>query len=207
MKALVRTGSIFIVLIAACIIAYTVGQRRGRSDSRTELIENYAFVREIAELASLEVAGSSTFKSTNIPESEPGILSSFRKSLFEKTVTLTVPFTAKYGVNLSHDSLRIERSGDSVLKLHLPRPKLLSYELHMDRMDAVSKKGLLLAQNDAFYQDFQKKLYAQGRGQLAQNEMYLNRAADRVCSLLKSYFDITGLHTVCIFNSTTVNLQ
>lgn len=198
-----RTGTRFLTLLvlaaAVGIIAYILGQRKGRSESRTELIENYSFVRDIAELASVEVSGTTTYKSTNVPEDETGPLTALRKYFFEKSVTLTVPYTAKYGVDLSQDSIRIRRVNDSVLRLDLPKPKLLSYELRLDRQEASRTKGIMLLQDDQFYTAFQKKLYTQSRAQLAGNTLYLNRAQDRICGLLQQYFRGAGQRTECHF--------
>jgi len=165
---------------------------------QSQLIENYSFVREIAELASLEVNGISTFSATNI--SNDGSFSDAMKKMFsEKTVHLSVPYTAKYGVDLQDSAMRITRR-DSVVEIHLPQPRLLSYELRLDRMDATSREGMLYASKADLYTVYQKQLYAEGRTQLERNRTYLTQTAKGVSRVIGQYFNAAGLHAVCIFD-------
>jgi uncharacterized protein (UPF0333 family) len=196
---MMRTLSFLVVLLAAGIIAYTWGKHKGQEENRTDIIQNYTFVKDIAELASLEVQGTTTFNSTNIPKEEKGVLSSWQAYFFENTVSMTVPFTAKYGMDLSKDSLKLQRINDTAVRIVLPRPKLLSYELHLDRLEANGKKGLFSPTDEAFRQGLQKKLYTQSRSTLVANNLYLNRAQDRVCKILSDYYKTLGATTVCVF--------
>src|SRR6188768_3317631 len=122
-----------LIILALIYGGYELGKKMGKNDVRTELIENYSFVREIAELASLEVSGTSTFTATNIAN-DGSFSDAFKKFFAEQTVHLSLPYTAKYGVDLHDSSMRIVRK-DSVIEIHLPQPRLLSYELRLDRMD------------------------------------------------------------------------
>ena len=112
---------------------------------------------------------------------------------------MTVPFTAKYGMDLSKDSLKIQRINDTAVRIVLPRPKLLSYELHLDRLEANGQKGIFSPTDESFRQGLQKKLYAQSRASLVENNMYLTRAQDRVCAILSDYYRTLGATTVCVF--------
>lgn len=122
MKTLARLFSILVVIAAACIIAYTLGKRKGEADSETALIQNVAFVRDVAELASVEVSGTTTYRSTNAPADATGISAALRKTFLEKTVTVSAPYVAKYGVDLNTQNFRILRA-DSVVEVHLPDRK------------------------------------------------------------------------------------
>ncbi len=197
---MVRTISFLVVLVAAGILAYTWGKHKGESESRTDIVQNYTFVKDIAELASLEVQGTTTFNRTNAPKEE-GLLSSWQKYFFENTVSMTVPFTAKYGMDLSRDSLHLERINDSTINVVLPQPKLLSYELHLDRLEANGRKGIFSPTDEAFRQELQKKLYTQSRTTLVSNALYLKRAQERVCKILSDYYRTIGVNTVCAFGS------
>jgi hypothetical protein len=198
MKALARLFSILIVLAAACIVAYTLGKRKGEADSETALIQNVAFVRDIAELSSVEVGGTTTYKSTNAPADATGISASLRKAFLEKTVTISAPYVAKYGVDLSAQNFRIVRA-DSGVEVHLPHAQLLSFELRLDRLETAASKGLLLFENDDFYTAFEKRMYAQSRAQMETSAIYLRRAEDRVCGLMRRYFGTVGLPVRCVF--------
>ncbi len=204
---MLRTLAVVIVVIALGIIAYTYGKRAGREETRTELIQNYLFVKDIAELASLEVGGSTTFKSSNIAADDKGILGSIKKGLFEKTMSLSVPFTAKYGVDLSGDSVRIIPENDSVLRLRLPAPKLLSYELHLDRIDAQQRNGLFYFENQPMKEELYKKLYANSRAEMVSNPQYIRRAQDRICAILQGYYRAAQMQVVCEFGPGGVRVQ
>lgn len=206
MKVLARLFSILIVVVAACIVAYTLGKKAGEADSETALIQNVSFVRDVAELASVEVGGTTTYKSTNAPEGATGIAASLRRALLEKSVTITAPYIAKYGVDLNAGNFRILRA-DSVVEVHMPHAKLLSFDLRLDRLENTAKKGLLLFNDDNFYIAFEKKMYAQSRAQMETSAIYLNRAEDRVCGLMRRYFGAVGLSVRCVFEGGPTKLK
>lgn len=198
MSKILRLLIALLVLLALIYGGYELGKRFGRDDVRSEMIENYSFVREIAELASLEVDGISTFKATNL--ANDGSVSDAMKRFFaEKTVTLSVPYVAKYGVDLRDSTMRIERV-DSIVLIHLPMPKLLSYELRLDRMDATSREGILYASKADLYMTYQQKLYRDGRAQLERNAIYLRQTQEGIAHLLEQYFAAAGLRSRCIFD-------
>src|SRR5437868_6987614 len=102
MSKIIRSVIALLIVLALIYGGYELGNRLGKNDVRSQLVENYSFVREIAELASLEVNGISTFTATNI--ANDGSFSDALKKFFaEKTVHLSVPYTAKFGIDL-HDS-------------------------------------------------------------------------------------------------------
>lgn len=187
-----------LIIVALVYSGYELGRRLGKKDVQSQLIENYSFVRDIAELASLEVSGVSTFKATNL-SNDGSFTDGLKKFFAEKTVRLSVPYTAKYGVNLQDSAMRIVRK-DSIVEVHLPAPQLLSFELRLDRMDASSQEGILYASKADLYTAFQKQLYAEGRAQLEQNAMYLKQTSDGVSKLITKYFSAAGVQAVCIFD-------
>lgn len=186
-----------ILLIAALFVGYELGKLFTERSNKSEIIENYSFVRNIAELASLEVTGITTLTSSNI--NNDGTLTDELKRIFiEKTVRLSAPYTAKYGVDLADSSLRIEK-GDSTVKVYLPQPKLLSYEIHLNRLEASNQKGWFRFQNDEAYNAFQKKMYTESRASLERNEMYLKRSRERICEVIQRYFVPAHVRTICVF--------
>ncbi len=188
-----------LIILALIYGGYNLGRRAGESDVQAKLIENYSFVRDISELASLEVSGISTFTATNI--ANDGSVSDAIKKLFaEKSVHLSVPYTAKYGVNLSDSTMRIVRR-DSVVEIHLPAPQLLSFEIRLDRMDATSREGILYSSKADLYTGFQKQHYTESRQQMARNKAYLDQTKNGVRRLLTQYFSAAGLRAVCIFDA------
>jgi len=198
MSKVLRLTILLLLVLALIFGGYQIGKRLGGNDVRSELIENYSFVREIAELASLEVDGISTFKATNLAN-DGTFTDAFKRFFAEKTVSLSVPYVAKYGVDLRDSNMHIERQ-DSVVIVHLPAPKLLSYELRLDRLDANSKEGILYSSKADLYMTYQQKLYRDGRSQLEHNAIYLQQTKEGIAKLLQQYFGAAGLRTRCIFD-------
>lgn len=193
-----RPLSLLLILLIFLYAGYQFGRNSRKSEGGTQLIENYSFVREIAELASLEANGMSTFKTTNLAN-DGSWTDALRKTFLENTVQISVPYTAKYGVDLSDSTMQIVRK-DSVVEIHMPQPRLLSYELRLDRMETSNKTGWLLSPSDDRYTEIQKKLYAQSRAQLETNALYLNDSRQRICTILEQYFRTLNLKSVCIFD-------
>lgn len=189
---------LILVFTAVLLFAgYQMGRIFTERQNQTRLMENYSLVKEIAELASIEVKGTTAFTSTNV-SNDGSITDDMKRLFFEKTVKLNVPFTAKYGVDLGDSTLRIIKI-DSVLKVYLPQPRLLSYEIHLDAMATNNQKGWLQFQNDETYTAFQKKMYVQSRTQLENNGTYLQRSRDRVCALMQKYFAQANMHVLCVY--------
>src|SRR4051812_7634459 len=103
-----RNLSWLILILAAIFVGFSLGKFFTKAPARTDITENYSFVRSIAELASLEVKGITTLTSSNVTN-DGSWNDEFRRIFLEKTVRLSVPYTAKYGVNMNDSSLRIVR--------------------------------------------------------------------------------------------------
>jgi len=193
-----RPLSLLLLLLIILYAGYQFGRNSNKPEGNVQLIENYSFVREIAELASLEANGVSTFKTTNLTN-DGSWTDALRKKFLENTVQISVPYTAKYGVDLKDSAMRIVRK-DSIVEIHLPQPRLLSYELRLDRMETTSQSGWLLSPSDERYTELQKKLYTQSRAQLEANSLYLIDSRQRICTILEQYFLTLKLKSVCIFD-------
>lgn len=194
---LIRNFVIIIVLAAFAIVAYTIGKSIGEKNNETKLINNYSFVRNIIELAGLEVSGTTTYKTTNA-DSDGGFWSGVGNFFAEKTATVSIPYTAKYGVALKESDLKITKQ-DSVVLIQMPATALLSFELHLDRLETANKKGLLIFQDDEFYNELQKKLYAEARKQLEINAGFLKKSEQRIAEILSLYYQPLGLRVQIAF--------
>jgi len=193
-----------LIIIALVFTGYELGRRMGQGDVQSEIIENYSFVRDIAELASLEVNGVSSINATNLAN-DGSFTDAMRKMFTEQTVHLSVPYTAKFGVDLKDSAMRIIRK-DSIIEIHLPEPRLLSYELRLDRLDASNQSGLFTSASPDLYTGFQKQLYQEGRAQLEANTVYRNQTSIGISHLLERYFKSAGITAICIFDQ-TVSMQ
>ncbi|MCA0382099.1 MAG: DUF4230 domain-containing protein [Bacteroidetes bacterium] len=197
MKTIGNNLRFLISAVMLIVAAFFIGKWMGTQKGTTRLIENYAFVKNIAELATLEVSGTTTYKSTNVDQ-QASWWSSVSAFFTEKSATIMVPYQAKYGVDVSKDSITISHQ-DSVLIITFPPAKLLSYELRLDRMETSNRKGLLVFSDDEFYTAFQQQLYAKSRTQLEQNLRYLQASRDRICEVMNQYVAPTGLKVQCKF--------
>jgi len=187
-----------LIIIALVFTGYELGHRMGRMDVQSEIIQNYSFVRDIAELASLEVDGVTSFNATNLAN-DGSFTDAMRKMFTEQTVHLSVPYTAKFGVDLKDSTMRIIRR-DSIIEIHLPEPRLLSYELRLDRLDASNHSGLFNSASPELYTGFQKQLYQEGRSQLESNTVYRKQTTTGISHLLERYFKSAGITAICIFD-------
>ena len=61
----------YVVLVLVLLVAvafYFLGKKNGAGQTRTDIVQNVALVKEIAQLASLEVTGETRIKVTNRAE-------------------------------------------------------------------------------------------------------------------------------------------
>src|SRR4051812_43483989 len=160
----------FIVIAALVILVFWLGKQYGSKNVNLSVLSNSLIVKEIAELASLDVQGVANIKRSNIEE-DGSWTSNMKKAFLENTIWVSVPYEAKYGVDMSEKNFHVTVS-DKKISVKLPEPHLLSYELKIDKMETSARKGLFLFQDDETYTDVQKKLYQTSREQLENNKLY-----------------------------------
>jgi hypothetical protein len=178
-----------IYLIAAILLGWLIfwlGKRFGTTNVSQQVISNSTIVREIAELSSLDVQGSASIKRSNI-ENSGDWTDNLKKAFLENTVWVTIPYEAKYGVNVDEKLFKVQLTDKKIL-IHLPAPSLLSYELKMDRMETSNRKGWLLSQDDETYTDVQKSLYKTSRAQLENNPVYIQQSKDKIKKVMEQYY-------------------
>ncbi|MGX5817283.1 DUF4230 domain-containing protein [Chitinophaga lutea] len=176
----------WLIVILFVILIFWLGQRFGSKTVNRQVLSNSLIVRDIAELASLEVQGNASIKRSNI--SNNGDWTDNLKKVFaENTVWVSVPYTAKYGVDTDDKNFSVGVDGKNVL-VRLPAPQLLSYELRLNAMETSAKKGWLMFSDDETYTDVQKQLYNESRGQLAANKIYLEQSKEKIRKILANYY-------------------
>jgi hypothetical protein len=195
-----------IILIVVSLFAgfYFAKMLYHKSDDTSSLmIQNYSFVKEIAELGSLEVNGTTQIKSTNVDANDNGWTADLKKIFLEKSYIMSVPYTAKFGVNLGDSTMKINNQ-DSLIQILLPEAKLLSFELRMDKMVAMDKKGIFRTESEDKITELQKKLYLEAKTQLDTNTAYKKQAQEKVCHILTQYFAATHKQVECRFGSSII---
>ncbi|MFT3903490.1 MAG: DUF4230 domain-containing protein [Niabella sp.] len=174
---------ILVLMIAA--LSYLIGKRDG-TVTHDHFTTNASFIAEIAELSSLEVQGTAAIKSSNVTN-DGSIGDAFKKLFLEKTININVPYVAKYGVNLGKQQINIAEKDSTVLVV-LPTPQLLSYELRLDKADAVTRSGLLEGSDNEHFVRVQQKLYAQSRAQLEKNTGYIDQCKQKITRVIGDYY-------------------
>lgn len=97
--------------------------------------------------------------------------SGLQNALLENTYLAKIPFSAKYGIDLKNIKITVARE-EKIVKLYLPSPTLLSYEMRIDKMETFEKKGLLVAASSKFNENYQKQFYTSSRKRMETNVTY-----------------------------------
>lgn len=177
---------VWVVLVLTVVIVFWLGQRVGSRTVNEQILSNSVIVREIAELASLEVQGNAAIKRSNLTN-DGGWADNLRKVFAENTVWITVPYTAKFGIDVNENNFKVYVDKEEVL-VSLPAPELLSYELRLDQMETAAKKGWLMFSDDETYTDVQKKLYATSRDQMEKNNTYREQSKEKIRKIIAQYY-------------------
>jgi hypothetical protein len=178
--------TIWLVLVLTLILVFWLGQRSGARIVNEQTLSNSLIVREIAELASLEVQGTATIKRSNLTN-DGGWADNLRKVFAENTVWVTVPYTAKFGVNVDDKNFTVV-VGEKEVLVSLPATQLLSYELRLDQMETANKKGWFMFSDDETYTDVQKKLYTSSRQDVEQNAAYGEQSKEKIRKIIAQYY-------------------
>jgi hypothetical protein len=187
---------IFLVLLAAAAF-YFLGKKNGEAQVKTDIIQNTELVKQIAQLGALEVNGT-----TNITVSNRGDNSStwnkFKNYFAENTLQVAIPYQAKYGVDMNNQKIVINTK-DSSAVIYLPACKLLSLQLQLDKINAVSKTGVFNTITFQEYIEVQKQLYTACNDQLVNNTASLKLAEDNIRFILQKYYAPLQLKVHCVF--------
>ena len=198
-------NSVVIVLVLVTAFAfYFLGKKNGASNTKISLVENVEMIKQIAELGALDVTGNVKLKISNKEDSD-GTWSKFKNYFSENTLLVTVPYEAKFGVDMSNQKLDIDTKSSTVV-VTLPHCKLLSMQLKMDRMETMSQTGLFMSATMDDLVKAQKKLYAQALLNIEKNPEYIKMAEKHITEILSNYYKPLGYTVSCKFeNAPTTN--
>lgn len=195
--------ALIILSILACIAFYFWGKKNGSNNTNVSVANNVAIIKEIAELASLNVAGNTTVNSTN--KESGGIFSELKNLFGEKTINITIPYEAKYGVDMSKQNAVIDTKAGTAT-IYLPEVKLLSLQLQLDKTGAMSQTGLMNQVTLDDYVKAHKTLYSEARKTLEKNANYQKLAQEHIRFILEKYYQPLGLEVKCVFGSTPADI-
>lgn len=177
---------IWLVLVLTLVLVFWLGQRSGARIVNDKTLANSLIVRQIAELASLEVQGTATIKRSNLAN-DGSWTDNMRKMFAESTIWVTVPYTAKFGVNVDDKNFTVA-VGEKEVLVALPATQLLSYEMRLDQMETANKKGWFMFSDDETYTDVQKKLYTTSRQEIEQNNTYREQSKEKIRKIIAQYY-------------------
>jgi len=189
----------WIVILFILIAAFALGKRYGSKTVTQQVVSNSFVVKEIAELATLEVRGTASIKRSNI-ENSGDWTDNLKKTSAENTVWVNVPYIAKYGVDLDDKNFKLHFKEGEGITIELPAPKLLSYELRLNEMEASARKGWFTFSDDETYTEVQKKLYQQSRQQLAGNKIYTDQSKKKIKGILENYYSPLNIKVTVRFD-------
>ncbi len=194
-----------VIIFLVCLVAfafYLLGKKAGSGKTKTDIVQNVAIVKEIAQLASLEVSGNTQIKVSNKGE-EASTWDKFKNYFTENTLLLTVPYEAKYGVDMRNQKMKIDSKGGTVT-IFLPPVKLMSMQLRLDKLESMQQTGILSTVTLADVTKAQKQMYAAAITTLENNQAYKKLSQDNIKNTLSRYFQPMGYTVNLVFEATGV---
>ncbi len=191
------TYLVIILLIGLCMAMYFLGKRSGTTEIKATIINNTQLVKQIAELSSLEVTGSTTAKITNV-NNEDGIWNSMKNYFAENTLQVTIPYVAKYGVDVAKANVTINKN-DTAIIITLPACKMLSLQLLLDKIETMNQTGLFAQTTIGDMKRAQQQLYAVSNSQLSNNAALLEKAKQHITEIYNQCYQSFGYKVVCNF--------
>ena len=190
---------IFLILLVAGAF-YFIGKKSGSANAKTTMVENVDMIKLIAELGALDVSGSINLKISNKGE-EQGSWDKLKNFLGENTLQVTLPYDAKFGVDLNNQKMNIDtKAGKAVI--YLPHCKLISLQLKLDRMETMTQTGIFTRSSMDDLVKAQKKLYAETLANVEKNPKYIKLAEDHITTVLNNYYKPLGYTIECRFGET-----
>lgn len=186
-----------ILLIVALGLFFLLGKKMAGTDTKTIIVENTAMARQIADLAALQVNGSTTISIVN-EAADKGEWNQFKDFFTANSLQVVVPYLVKYGIGISSGDIKITDK-DSVLEISLPECKLLGLQLQLDRFDSMNTNGLFAKASIGSLSAVQKQIYTETLNQLNNNQYLKLQAQDHIQNIFKRYYKPLGYEVACKF--------
>ena len=191
-----NTIIIFLILLTATAF-YFLGKKNGASDIKISMVENVEMIKQIAELAALNVTGSVKLKISNKGD-ENGSWSKFKNYFSENTLLVTLPYEAKFGVDLSNQKMNVNTKENTAI-IYLPHCKLLSLQLKMDKMETMTQTGIFTSASMEDLVKAQKQLYTQALQNIEKDTAYISMAEKHIAEIMTNYYKPLVYNVKCVF--------
>lgn len=167
------------ILIAAAIIlsaaAFVLGLYLGANKVREGLIANYPLFKKIISNTETEV-DSAMFIALN-PTEQPALFNLFNTN--EGKVELTIPYHAKYGMDLEAKNFKTDRVKNDV-ELILPRVYLLNYAVAFDKILVNGKPSWKIFSDPKTFEIYKPQIEELVRLPLEKNKSHINEGKKNI---------------------------
>lgn len=167
------------ILIAAAIIlsaaAFVLGLYLGANKVREGLIANYPLFKKIISNTETEV-DSAMFIALN-PTEQPALFNLFNTN--EGKVELTIPYHAKYGMDLEAKNFKTDRVKNDV-ELILPRVYLLNYAVAFDKILVNGKPSWKIFSDPKTFEMYKPQIEELVRLPLEKNKSHINEGKKNI---------------------------
>ncbi len=191
-----KTITVVLILLAAAGF-YFLGKKNGEANTKSTVVQNVAMVKEIAQLASLQVSGVTNIKMTNKAETG-GVFDKLKNYFVENTLQLSIPYEAKYGVDMSNQQVNVDTKAGTAT-IYLPAVTLMSMQLRLDKLQSMTQAGIL---NSVSIDDFvkaQKEIYKTANATLETNQGFIKLSEENISNTLNKYYAPMGYKVKCVF--------
>jgi hypothetical protein len=189
---------IIILLLALSGAMYFLGRKNGVTEIKSTVINNQQLVTQIAELSSLEVSGNTSVKMSNAGDNSSW-WEGFKNYLAENTLQVTVPYKAKFGVDMGKGKVDIKQT-DTAVVLNFPAVKMLSFQLELDKLETMNQTGLFSRTTIGDMKRAEQQMYISAKQQLESNTSYLEKAKVHMAEIFTNYYKPLGYKVICTFN-------
>ena len=192
-----RTPVLLFLTLLVAVAFYFLGKKNGASDIKISMVENVEMIKQIAELAALDVTGNVKLKISNKGD-ESGAWSKFKNYFSENTLLVTLPYEAKFGVDMSNQKMNIDTKANTAT-IYLPHCKLMSFQLKMDRMETMAQTGIFTSASMDDLVKAQKQLYTQALQKIEKDAAYISMAEKHIEEIMTNYYKPLGYTVKCVF--------
>ena len=123
----------------------------------------------------------------------------FTKNYFvENTLLLSIPYEAKYGVDISNQKVEVDTKAGTAI-IYLPAVQLMSMQLRLDKLESMTQAGIL---NSVTIDDFvkaQKEIYKTASATLEGNQGFIKLSEENISNTLGKYYAPLGYKVKCVF--------
>lgn len=192
-----KSTLIILLLLLLCGAMYFLGKKNGSTEIKATIVNNQQLVKQIAELSVVEVTGTTSVNYSNAGN-DGGYWNSIKNYLAENTLQITIPYQAKYGVDVSKANITIN-TNDTAVVLLLPAVKMLSFQLQLDKLETMNQTGIFNRTTVADMKKAQQQLYIAANNELGQNKAFIQKAANYITAIFTEYYKPLGYKVICNF--------